>query len=109
MFHLRWFNPFNADIQICTYPCLGGAATQEVLVVDKPGDGEGSTWLLFRLGRHKPSLKETEQIFPLQNQRVSFFCKIIVVRNESYCFALKHVQYIFPLISQLMEDLGGGL
>lgn len=101
MFHLRWFNPLNADIQICSYPYLGGAGRQEVLVVDKPGDGEGSTWLLLRLGRHKPPLKEAEQVFPLQNQWFFFFCKIIVIRNESYCLALKHVQSITFSLSSL--------
>lgn len=44
------------------YPCLGGAARQEVLVVSKPGDVEESTRLQLRLGRHKPPLKGAERI-----------------------------------------------
>lgn len=47
------------------YPCLGGAGRQEVLVVRKPGDVEGSTRLQPRLGRHKPPLNGGREDFPL--------------------------------------------
>lgn len=84
------------------YPCLGGAGRQEVLVVSKPGDVEGSKWLQLRLGRHKPPLNGGREDFPLQNHSFFLvFTKIIIIRirNVFYCLVLKHVYYISPLIS----------
>lgn len=84
------------------YPCLGGAGRQEVLVVRKPGDVEGSTRLQPRLGRHKPPLNGGREDFPLQNHSSFplFSPKVIIrLRNMFYCLVLKHVYYVSPLIS----------
>lgn len=69
-------------MRICTYSCLGGAGRQEVLVVDKAGDGEGPTRLQLRLGRYKPPLKEAERVFPLQNQSGFFLQRDYFSKNE---------------------------
>lgn len=59
----------TADLYM--YPCLGGAGRQEVVVVSKRGDVEGSKWLQLRLGRLKPPLNGGREDFPLHNR--SFF------------------------------------
>lgn len=50
------------------YPCLGGTGRQEVLALNKPGDGEGTRWLQrlllsLRLGRDKPPLKRNRKVY----------------------------------------------
>lgn len=85
------------------YPYLGGAGRQEVLVVSKPGDLEGSTWLQLRLGRHKPPLNGGREDFSF-TESLFFslvFTKIIIIRirNVFYFLVLKHLYYVSPLIS----------
>lgn len=72
---------------------------QEVLAVNKPGDGEGSTWLQLRVGRHKPPLYRGRE--RNRTTLLFVFTKIIkiIIRNGFYCLMLKRVYCVFLLIS----------
>lgn len=99
---MECFTSDKVFYQSRTDPYLGGAGRQDVPVVGKPGDVEGSKWLQLRLGRHKPPLNGGREDFPLQNRSLFLvFTKIIIIRirNVFYCPVLKHADYVSPLIS----------